>query len=213
MINVKYSDDITYLFLKPDDNNQFNLLNTKTLNELIDFFETMIKSTSKVIRIYGENGSFAVGADIKTMLSYNGLTAKGFSILGNKLFNLISSLPQVVIAEIDGFCMGGGMDFASACDFRFATVKSKFSHPGAKLGIITGFGGTQRIPRLIKYRHNIEIFYTGNVFDSEFMKESGFLFETFNNKEEMNNFIKIFCKKIRNKDHILLKELKRKITS
>ena len=213
MIRVKHSGETTFLTLIPNEDAQFNLLNTKTLHELIATMELMFDCPSKILRIYGEGDSFAVGADIKTMLTYDGLTAKSFSMLGNKLFKLIQSIPQIVIAEIDGFCMGGGMDFASSCDFRFSTEKSKFAHPGSKLGIITGFGGTQRIPRLIKHRHNTEIFYTGNIFDAKFMKESGFLTEIFKDKTEMSGFVDMFCETISNKNRFFLNLLKSKVIS
>jgi len=166
-----------------------------------------------VLRIFGHGGSFAVGANILTMLKYSGYTAKGFSMLGNRLFGLLDRIPQIVIAEIDGFCIGGGMDFASSCDFRFATNRSKFAHPGSKLGIITGFGGTQRISRLMKQRHFTEHFITGEKFSAEFMKEGGFLSETFANVENMHSYSDKFTANITNKNRLFLAELKKSINT
>ncbi|MCD8568916.1 MAG: enoyl-CoA hydratase/isomerase family protein, partial [Geovibrio sp.] len=72
-----------------------------------------------------------------------------------------------------------GMDFAAACDFRLATAESVFAHPGTKLGIITGFGGTQAVPRIMKPAASAEFFYTGKMFRAEEMKRGGFLTECF----------------------------------
>ncbi|MGA1845649.1 enoyl-CoA hydratase/isomerase family protein [Deferribacter abyssi] len=209
MIQLELNGEIAYLTLKPEK--QFNILNSYTLKELIENIKKLFDTPAKILRIFGEGGSFAVGANIKTMLSYSGYDAKGFSILGNRLFNLMQELPQVVIAEIDGFCMGGGMDFAAASDFRFATKKSKFAHPGSKLGIITGFGGTQRIPRVMKHNHYQQLFLLGDIFYADFLKNGGFLLELFETQEEMRNYVTLFCEKIINKNRLHIYYLKQMI--
>jgi len=209
MIELKIKEETAKLNLYPD--NKFNLLEPETIKELYDNIASLSETPVKVLRISGYGGSFAVGANILTMLKYSGYTAKGFSMLGNKLFGLLDKIPQIVIAEIDGFCMGGGMDFASSCDFRFATLRSKFAHPGSKLGIITGFGGTQRISRLMKQRHFTEHFITGETYSAEFMKEGGFLSETFENVENMHSYADKFTGNITNKNRLFLAELKKSI--
>lgn len=212
MISLKLDHETALLTLTPDDG-PFNLLNTKTIRELIEHIETLYELPAKVLRISGTGGSFAVGADIKTMLGYSGYTAKGFSMLGNRLFKLMQNIPQVVIAEIDGFCMGGGMDFAVACDFRFATEDSKFAHPGTKLGIITGFGGTQRITRIMKRPQVTELFISGNIFDAHFMLEGGYLFGVAPSSETLTKTVDIFTEKILNKPKIFLHDMKSTINS
>ncbi|MDK2791825.1 MAG: enoyl-CoA hydratase [Deferribacteres bacterium] len=206
MIAYSISQEIATIELIPDE--KFNILNIPTLIELRETFKKIADSQAKVIRVKGEGGSFAVGADIKKMIKYSGLTAKKFSILGNSLFKLMDSIPQVIIGEIDGFCMGGGVDFAASCDFRLATKRSKFAHPGAKLGIITGFGGTQRLPRLMKPAHLQKLFLFGDMVDAEFMKEANFILETFESVDEMNNFADNFAKKIARKNKLFLGEYK-----
>jgi enoyl-CoA hydratase len=212
MISLNTKFEVAYLNLIPEDN-PFNLLNTKTIKELIINIESLYESPAKVLKIFGENGSFAVGADIKTMLNYSGFTAKGFSILGNRLFKLLQDIPQITIAEIDGFCMGGGMDFAAACDFRFATKNSKFAHPGAKLGIITGFGGTQRITRIMKYSYYNELFISGDIYDSEFMYNSNYLYNISNDLDELKNYTANFIEKLINKPKLFLQDMKHKTNS
>ncbi|KAA0258586.1 enoyl-CoA hydratase/isomerase family protein [Deferribacter autotrophicus] len=209
MIKLDIDGEVAYLTLTPEE--KFNILNTDTLKNLIENIKKLFDAPAKILRIFGEGGSFAVGANIKTMLSYSGYDAKGFSILGNRLFNLMQELPQVVIAEIDGFCMGGGMDFAAASDFRFATKKSKFAHPGSKLGIITGFGGTQRIPRVMRHSHYQQLFLLGDMFYADFLKDGGFLLEIFETKGEMRDYVTQFCEKIINKNRLHLYYLKQMI--
>lgn len=206
MIELKHENEITKIYLHPED--KFNILSPDKIKELIFCFESISNSEAKVVRIYGRGGSFAVGANIKQMLSYDGYTAKYFSILGNKLFNLMGKIPQIVIAEIDGFCMGGGVDFASAADFRYATKISKFAHPGSQLGIITGFGGTQRLPRIMKHSSVSEMFLTGDMFDATFMEKSRFINKIFDNYEEMTEYIDKLSHRITIKNRLFLKELK-----
>jgi len=206
MIKYSINQEIATIELFPDD--KFNILNIPTIIKLRETFKELSTSQAKVIRVFGNGGSFAVGADIRQMICYSGFTAKKFSMLGNSLFKLMDSIPQIIIGEIDGFCMGGGVDFASSCDFRLATKRSKFAHPGAKLGIITGFGGTQRLPRLMKYAHLQKLFLFGDMVDAEFMKDANFIFEIFENADEMHRFADTFAQKIANKNKLFLGDYK-----
>ncbi|TCK61820.1 enoyl-CoA hydratase/isomerase family protein [Seleniivibrio woodruffii] len=187
---------------------QFTLLDVETIKEIIKNLRMVKESPAKCLRIYGEGGCFAVGADLRTLSTYDGFDAKWFSMLGNTMFGTMRTMPQVVIAEIDGFCMGGGMDFAAACDFRYATGKSKFAHPGSKLGIITGFGGTQAIPRLMKSACASEFLITGNAFDTDYMLKGGFLKGVAHNTEELMHMTGILCEKINRKSRTLLSGFK-----
>lgn len=209
MIELSVENEVAYLTLKPEE--KFNILNTHTIKEIINSVKHLIDSPAKVLRIFGEGGSFAVGANIRTMLGYSGFDAKGFSILGNRLFNLLQDIPQVVIAEINGFCMGGGVDFAAAADFRFATKRSKFAHPGSKLGIITGFGGTQRIPRVMKQSYYQKLFITGDLFDADFMYRGGFLFGICEDKDDLRQNVDNFVRKIINKNRVHIYYLKQMV--
>jgi len=210
--HFNYNKDTVYLTLVPDTK-KFNIMSTTLIKYLIDFINKLYDSPVKVLRICGAKGSFAVGADIKFMHLMNSYDAKKFSVLGNTLFNLLGDIPQVVIAEIDGYCMGGGIDFAAACDFRFATKMSKFSHPGAKLGFITGFGGTQRITRVMKKSYWKHLFFTGDVFDAIQMQEGGFIYETFDSSNDMRYFVDIFTQKISNKQKYSISLIKETINN
>jgi enoyl-CoA hydratase len=206
LINCNIKDDIAFIDIH--SNEKFNILNIPTIIELRNTFEKISKTQAKVIRVRGHGGSFAVGADIKQMIKYTGFTAKKFSILGNSLFKLMDAIPQIIIGEIDGFCMGGGVDFAASCDFRLATCRSKFAHPGAKLGIITGFGGTARLPRLMKSSFMEKLFLFGEMVDAKFMYEANFIYKLFDNIEELDRYSDMLAKKIVNKNKLFLSDYK-----
>lgn len=212
MIKTRIDGLTAHLDLIPAEG-QFTLLDEANLKEIIAAVRRLTDSPAKVLRIYGHSGCFAVGADLKTLHTYTGFDAKWFSRLGNTLFGLMRSIPQVVIGEIDGFCLGGGMDFASACDFRIATSKSKFGHPGSKLGIITGFGGTQSVSRQLKSGYASRFFLSGNVFDASFMDEAGFLTRVTENTEEMHRAADELAEKINRKPRQLLSGFKASLDS
>lgn len=207
MIDIKVDGDTAYMDLIPVEG-QFTLLDVNNLKQIISALRKLQDTPAKVIRIYGHGGCFAVGADLKTLHTYTGFDAKWFSKLGNTLFGLMRTVPQVIIGEIDGFCMGGGVDFASACDIRVATAASRFAHPGSKLGLITGFGGTQSVIRLMKSAHANRFFLSGNVFEADFMLEAGFLSGVYENRTEMRKAADRYADKINRKPRQLLSGFK-----
>ena len=108
----------------------------------------------------GRDNAFLAGANIRELSQLDQRSASAFSERGQSLFQNIAQSGRRTIAAINGFCMGGGLDFALACDIRVAAPNAEFAHPGARLGIITGWGGTQRLPRLIGRTRAIEFFIT-----------------------------------------------------
>ncbi len=99
--------------------------------------------------ITGNSKFFSAGADLKEIAALSGPSAYEFSKLGQELMNSVENFPAPVCAAISGYCMGGGLDLALACHRRIAAPNAVFGHRGAALGLITGWGGTQRLPRLI----------------------------------------------------------------
>lgn len=138
-----------------------NPLSTATLNELRTSFSNVIALESVEAVIFtGTDDVFASGADIRELTTLNPSSAREFAKTGQELFQKIASTPQVTIAAINGYCMGGALDLALACDIRLASANAIFAHPGARLGIITGWGGTQRLPRIIGKARALEFFAT-----------------------------------------------------
>ena len=101
---------------------------------------------------------FSVGADLKEIAALTGPEAYEFSVMGQTLMNAIASYPAPAIAAVEGHCMGGGLDLALACHRRIAAPHAVFGHRGAALGLMTGWGGTQRLPRLIGKGRALELF-------------------------------------------------------
>lgn len=127
-----------------------NALNTRFFMEMDDFIASLSKKTDiKVLIITGEGKAFVAGADIAEMVDKNGKEGSDFSRLGQNTFRSLELLEIPVIAAINGFALGGGLELALGCDFRIASTKAKFGQPEVNLGLIPGYGATQRLPRLL----------------------------------------------------------------
>lgn len=143
---------------RPIERNPLSIATLKALRaELPKWFTS---DRIKTIIFTGTDDVFASGANIRELVTLDSRTAREFADLGQSLLNDIASARQTTIAAINGYCMGGGLDLALACDIRIASTDAKFAHPGARLGIITGWGGTQRLPRLIGRALALEMFLT-----------------------------------------------------
>jgi len=141
---------------------QRNPLSISTLNDLEStLLELTLREDVKVLIFTGTEDVFASGANIRELAQLHSISAVQFSQLGQRVFQRIADARQLTIAAINGYCMGGAMDLALACDVRVASIDAIFAHPGAWLGIITGWGGTQRLPRIIQKGRALELFITG----------------------------------------------------
>ncbi len=116
--------------------------------------------TIETIIFTGKADVFASGADLREIAEVTKDTAREFALRGQNLMNKINASEKKTIAAINGFCFGGALDLALACHKRIASPNAVFSHPGVSLGIITGWGGTQRLPRLVGEAKALEMFLT-----------------------------------------------------
>ena len=123
----------------------------------------------------GTDDVFASGANIRELAQLDIEAALQFSKFGQDLFQTIAEARQLTIAAINGYCMGGALDLALACDIRVASESAVFSHPGARLGIITGWGGTQRLPRIVGRSNALEFFTTARRYSSADALEIGLI--------------------------------------
>ena len=130
------------------------------------------QSSAKPIIISGER-NFSAGADLNEIAALTGSEACAFSAMGQELMRAIASYPAPVIAAIHGHCMGGGLDLALACHRRIAAPSAVFGHRGAALGLITGWGGTQLLPRLIGKGRALELFIAAEKISSARALEIG----------------------------------------
>ena len=138
-----------------------NSLSVATLEEL-DSAVSALTARADIgsIIFTGTGDVFAAGADIRELAQLSVDAAEEFAARGQRLFRKIADARQLTVAAVNGYCMGGGLDLALACDVRCASPAAVFAHPGARLGIITGWGGTQRLPRLIGTARALEMFCT-----------------------------------------------------
>lgn len=145
-----------------------NSLNEATLYDIQLAVKTFTNDDeARVIIIHGAGDkAFVAGADIENMLNMNAIAGREFGILGNNTFKAIESCNKPVIAAVQGFCLGGGCELAMACDFRICSEKSKFGQPEVGLGIVPGFGGTQRLVRLVGPGMAKQLLFTGDMIDA-----------------------------------------------
>lgn len=146
-----------------------NALNRETMVELKDAFEKIaVDSDIDVVIVTGSGDkSFVAGADISQMRNMSTLEARDWGKFSQAVYNSIENLPQPVIAAVNGYALGGGCELAMSCDIRIASEKAKFGQPEVLLGVIPGFAGTQRLPRLIGKGRAKELLFTGDQIDAQ----------------------------------------------
>ncbi|HXH69951.1 MAG TPA: enoyl-CoA hydratase/isomerase family protein [Pyrinomonadaceae bacterium] len=151
-------------FNRPEIRSPLSIFVLDELHEVLD--EVSGNPTIEKIIFTGKEDVFASGADLREIAEVKKDTAGEFALRGQNLMNKINASEKKTIAAINGFCFGGALDLALACDKRIASPNAIFSHPGVSLGIITGWGGTQRLPRLVGEAKALEMFLTAKRVDS-----------------------------------------------
>ncbi len=144
-----------------------NALNSRFFDEMDNFLDSLVHETNvRALIITGEGKAFVAGADIAEMVNMNGDQARAFSRKGQEVFNKIGRMPFPVIAAVNGFALGGGLELAMACDFRIASSNAKFGQPEVNLGLIPGYAGTQRLARLTNQADALLLLMTGEAIDA-----------------------------------------------
>ena len=151
---------VEYVF----DDGGMNLLSSSALRDLRN---ALPAEASLFVFRSGRPNIFAAGADMAEMQRFTAFEAYEFSRLGQELFEEIERLPCITVALIDGDCFGGALDLVLSFDLRFATPRSRFAHPGARLGIVTGFGGTARWRKVISRKAANQLFLANRVLSAE----------------------------------------------
>ncbi|CDI48541.1 short-chain-enoyl-CoA hydratase [Clostridium tetani] len=146
-----------------------NALNSETLNELgVAIKDISENDDVKVVIITGAGEkAFVAGADITEMENLNAKQGRELARLAQKVFSDIEHMPQIVIAAVNGYALGGGCELSMACDIRLASKNAKFGQPEVNLGITPGFAGTQRLPRLVGKGTAKELILTTDMIDAE----------------------------------------------
>jgi enoyl-CoA hydratase len=185
MIDLTSSDGITTLtFNRPK---ALNALNNALLEELADALDNIQKDeTIRVLILTGAGEkSFIAGADITEIATLTPLGAKKFAQFGQNIISKLQEMPIPVIAAVNGYALGGGCEMALACDFIYASDKAIFGLPEITLGVIPGFGGTQRLPRLIGANRAKEMIFTGKHLTAAEAREFGLVNKIFAPEELM----------------------------
>lgn len=163
---IEIKDDIALITINRPE--ALNALNTRFFNEMDHFLKDQSpRSTVKVVIITGMGKAFVAGADISEMVDKSPEEGTNFSRLGQNTFRSIEKLNIPVIAAINGFALGGGLELAMACDFRIASSKAKFGQPEVSLGMIPGYAGTQRLSRLVGLADALYMLTTAEMIGAE----------------------------------------------
>lgn len=170
-----------------------NSLNSKLLLECQQVLDQLKEDQScKVVLIVGKGSFFVAGADIKQFTTLeNEAQAKQLAQAGQKLCSAIEAFPKPVIAAIHGAALGGGLELALACHLRFATPEAKLGLPELSLGLIPGFGGTQRLPQLIGRAKALELMFTSKPLSGEEARQVGLVNGCFSEDELLDQTLAI----------------------
>ena len=165
-IKFEIKDNIGYITInRPEALNALNMDVLKDLKRCLA--EISSKDAVRAIIVTGEGRSFVAGADIVQMKKLTPVKGREMMELGHEVMNTIEQIQKPFIAAVNGFALGGGCELAMACDIRIASEKAKFGQPEVGLGIIPGFGGTQRLPRLVGKGMAKYLIYTADIIPAD----------------------------------------------
>jgi enoyl-CoA hydratase len=182
---VEKKDDVLVVTINREK--ALNALNDETITELLHVFNRHKDDESiKSVILTGAGKAFVAGADITELNAADSIKGKAISEKGLKLMETIQYFPRPVIAAVNGFALGGGCELAMACDIRLASEKAKFGQPEINLGIIPGYGGTQRLSRLVGRGKAMELILTGNMMDAAEAYRIGLVNEVYTPEELMD---------------------------
>lgn len=165
ILNLEITNNIAIVTINRPQ--ALNALNTAFFLEMNKMLNHLGKNDNiSVVIITGNGKAFVAGADIAEMSDMNSTQGENFSRLGQRTFNEIENFKYPVIAAINGFALGGGCELAMSCDIRIASSLAKFGQPEVSLGLITGYAGTQRLPRLVGTSNALMLLLSGNTIDA-----------------------------------------------
>jgi enoyl-CoA hydratase len=174
-IRIESEGGITTLFV--DRPKALNALNSATFREIERALAELPGGTRALIVTGGGEKAFVAGADIAEMAALPAHQAREFSALGHRIMAQLEALPVPTIAAVNGFALGGGLELALACDLIYASEKAKLGLPETTLAVIPGFGGTQRLTRLVGRARAKELLFTAERIDAARAKEIGLVLE------------------------------------
>jgi len=175
--NIRLDIEDAVAILTIDRPKALNALNSKTLQEIESALHALPATARALIVTGGGDKAFVAGADIAEMASISAAQAREFAALGHRVFQTLEQLAIPTIAAVNGFALGGGCELALACDLIYASEKAKLGLPEVSLGVIPGFGGTQRLTRVVGKMRAKELVFTGERLDAAKAKEIGLVLD------------------------------------
>lgn len=202
--NVKIEHKDNWALVKINRPKALNALNSDLLDELGEVLEKLNKNDDvKVIALTGEGRSFVAGADIGEMSDMTVIQARNFAKKAHEVFGKLEDSPKPSIAAVNGFALGGGCEIAMACDIRIAAASAKIGQPELGLGIIPGFGGTQRLTKLVGPAKAKELIYTSDNIGAEEAFKIGLVNQVYEDDKLYDELDKL-ASKIANKSSVIL---------
>ncbi len=196
-INTEFHDAVEIITI--DRQKALNALNPEVLEELKAAFEAVDQNTVRCIILTGAGEkSFVAGADIASMSTMTKAEGEAFGKLGNDIFLMIEKFPIPVIAAVNGFALGGGNELAMSCDIRICSENALFGQPEVGLGITPGFGGTQRLARLVGAGMAKQVIYSALNFDAAEALRIGLVNAVYPQEELMPAALKLATKIAKN---------------
>ncbi len=177
-IAVEIDDRVGHLTV--DRPHRMNTITTDMIEEIDDALDRLVEDDDvrSILLTGAGDRAFSAGFDASTAAAGSGIEAAELSRLGQRVFGRLESIPMPVLAAIDGYCLGGGMELATCADMRLASERSQFGQPEHNLGLLPGWGGTQRLPRIVGEGRAKEIIFTAkNDYEPETMYDYGFVNE------------------------------------
>ncbi|KPJ50275.1 crotonase [candidate division TA06 bacterium DG_26] len=190
--NIVVSIENEIAVVKINRPDALNAINSATVSELLDCFRMLsLNDGVHVIILTGEGKAFVAGGDISEMLHKKPVEAREFAQRGQALLAFIENMERPVIAAVNGYALGGGCELCMACDLRVASNRATFGQPEVKLGLIPGWAGTQRLPRLVGLAKAKELILTGDSIDAETASRIGLVNQVVPHDELMDMAKKI----------------------
>jgi len=196
--NIRLEKQGAIATLTIDRPKALNALNTQTFHEIEAALLSLGTDTRVLIVTGGGEKAFVAGADIAEMATISADKAREFSALGQRVMGLLEQRPFPTIAAVNGFALGGGCELAMACDLIYASEKAKLGVPESTLGVIPGFGGTQRLTRLVGKMRAKELIFTGSHVTAAQAKEYGLVLDVLPPEKLMEHCLAVAGKLIKN---------------
>ena len=199
--NLSLSAQDRILTIKIDRPESLNALNAATIAEIKQAIDSAYDNPDigGIIITGSGDKAFVAGADIKEIAELNEVNGRRFAENGQEVFAQIENCEKPIIAAVNGFALGGGCELAMACHFRIATANAKFGQPEVNLGLIPGYGGTQRLTQLVGKGMALELLMTGDMINADEAKRIGLVNHVTDSQEELLPLAEKLLKKIMSK--------------